>query len=82
VTLPLTVVLEERWKLATNGATVQMQLEATQSSQKPFQFIRTVHTLKSVVFWVITRRRVVIFFTDVSGQLIGPILTGQESDAV
>jgi hypothetical protein len=37
----------------------------------------TAMLMKSVGFWVITRRRVV--FTDVSGQRIGPILTGQDS---
>ena len=34
LTLPLTVAVVERWKLATNGATVRMQLEATQSLTK------------------------------------------------
>jgi hypothetical protein len=34
---------------------------------------------KSALFWFITRLRVVIFFTDVSGQRIGPIFMRQET---
>jgi hypothetical protein len=49
LTLPLTVVVEERWKLATNGATVRMQLEATQSLQKAFQHILTTQAPTSLI---------------------------------
>jgi hypothetical protein len=35
--------------------------------------------MRSALFWDITRRLVVLF-TDVSGQRIGPIFTGQESE--
>jgi hypothetical protein len=45
----LTVVVEG-WKLATNGATVRMQLEAIQSLQKALQFIQLAQTLTSLIF--------------------------------
>lgn len=56
VTLPLTVVVEEHWKPATNGATVQMQLEATQSLQKLLQFTRTDLALNSLIFTAVLHR--------------------------
>jgi hypothetical protein len=34
---------------------------------------------RSALFWVIARRRMVIFFTDLSGQHIAPIFNGQEA---
>jgi hypothetical protein len=34
--------------------------------------------MRSALFWDITRRRVL--FTDVSGQCVGPVFTGQESE--
>jgi hypothetical protein len=50
LTLPLTVVVEERWKPATNGATVPMQLDATQSLQKALQLIQTAQTPTSLIY--------------------------------
>ena len=32
----------------------------------------------TALFWVVTQRVVVIYITDVSGQIIGPIFKGQE----
>jgi hypothetical protein len=40
-------------------------------------FIQARGYKRTAFFWVITQR-IVIIFTDASGQLIGPILNGQE----